>query len=123
VTRPNLTVFTLGGRLRSRTLAEVDSWAARSLAEIHVDVAFLGTNGISIDHGLTTPDPTEAGVKRLMLSAARRRILLADHSKVGLVSLCKHGDLTDIDLLITDAGLPDDQLAALQAAGLDTERT
>jgi DeoR family transcriptional regulator, fructose operon transcriptional repressor len=123
VTRPNLTVFTLGGRVRSRTLAEVDSWAARTLTEIHVDVAFLGTNGISIAHGLTTPDPAEAGIKRLMLTAARRRILLADHSKVGLVSLCKYGDLTDIDLLITDVGLPDDQLAALRAAGLDTERT
>lgn len=122
-TRPNLTVFTLGGRVRGRTLAEVDSWAARTLTEIHVDVAFLGTNGISIDHGLTTPDPAEAGIKRLMLSAARRRILLADHSKVGLVSLCKYGDLTQVDLLITDAGLPDDQLAALRAAGLDTERT
>jgi len=123
VTHPNLTVFTLGGRVRGRTLAEVDSWAARTLSEIHVDVAFLGTNGISIDHGLTTPDPAEAGIKRLMLSAARRRILLADHSKVGLVSLCKYGDLTQVDLLITDAGLPDDQLAALRAAGLDTERT
>jgi DeoR family fructose operon transcriptional repressor len=123
VTRPNLTVFTLGGRVRGRTLAEVDSWAARTLTEIHVDVAFLGTNGISIDHGLTTPDPAEAAIKRLMLSAARRRILLADHRKVGLVSLCKYGDLTQVDLLITDAGLPDDQLAALRAAGLDTERT
>jgi DeoR family fructose operon transcriptional repressor len=123
VTRPNLTVFTLGGRVRSRTLAEVDSWAARTLAEIHVDVAFMGTNGISTTRGLTTPDPAEAGIKRLMLSAARTRILLADHSKLGLVSLCKYGDLADIDLLITDAGLPDDHLAALRAAGPDVERT
>jgi DeoR family fructose operon transcriptional repressor len=58
-----------------------------------------------------------------MLSAARTRILLADHSKLGLVSLCKYGDLADIDLLITDAGLPDDELAALRAAGPDVERT
>ena len=82
-------------------------------ARANVDVAFLGTNGISLDRGLTTPDPVEAATKQLMLSAARRRILLADHSKVGLVSLCKHGELRDIDLLITDAGLPDDQRAAL----------
>jgi DeoR family fructose operon transcriptional repressor len=120
--RPNLTVHTLGGRLRGPTSAEVGPWAERALRDLNVDVAFLGTNGISLDRGLTTPDPAEAGTKRLMLSAARRRILLADHSKVGRVSLCKHGELSDIDLLITDSGLPDEQQAALGAAGLVTER-
>jgi DeoR family fructose operon transcriptional repressor len=119
--RPNLTVHTVGGRLRGSTSAEVGPWADRTLRELNVDVAFLGTNGISLDRGLTTPDPAEAATKQLMLSAARRRILLADHGKVGLVSLCKHGELRDIDLLISDSGLPDDQRAALSAAGLVIE--
>jgi len=121
LSRPQLTVFTLGGRLRSRTMAEVDDWAARALAEINVDVAFLGTNGISLDRGLTTPDPAEAATKRLMLAAAERRVLLADRSKVGAVSGSRHAGLDDIDLFITDDGLPDDQLAGLQAAGLTVE--
>jgi DeoR family fructose operon transcriptional repressor len=123
LTRPLLTVFTLGGRLRSKTFAEVDDWAARSLGEINVDVAFLGTNGISLTRGLTTPDPAEAAIKRLMLSCAQRRILLADHSKVGTVSGVHHGDLHDIDLLITDNGLSDTELTELRAAGLTVERT
>ena len=75
-----------------------------------------------MQRGLTTPDPDEAATKRLMLEAARRRVLLADHSKVGLVSLCKHADLRDVDLLITDTGLTDEQQAELEAAGLPTER-
>jgi DeoR family fructose operon transcriptional repressor len=119
--RPNLTVHTLGGRLRGPTSAEVGPWADRALRELNVDVAFLGTNGISLERGLTTPDPAEAATKQLMLSAARRRILLADHSKVGLVSLCKHGELRDIDLLISDTGLLDDQRVALRATGLVLE--
>jgi DeoR family fructose operon transcriptional repressor len=57
-----------------------------------------------------------------MLASARRRILLADHSKVGAVSLVKHADLSDIDLFITDTGLPDAELRSLQAAGLSVER-
>ena len=61
-TRPLLTVYTLGGRVRAKTFAEVDDWAARALAEINVDVAFLGANGISVHRGLTTPDPSEAAV-------------------------------------------------------------
>ena len=114
-------MFTLGGRVRAKTFAEVDDWAARALAEINVDVAFLGANGIIVDRGLTTPDPAEAAVKRLMLSCAQRRILLADHSKVGVVKGTKHGDLDDIDLLITDAGLADEQLAELLTAGIEVE--
>jgi DeoR family transcriptional regulator, fructose operon transcriptional repressor len=121
IDRPLLTVVTLGGRVRPLTRAEVDDWAARALAEINVDVAFLGANAISVDRGLTTPDPAEAAVKRLMPGSARRRILLADHSKVGEVSLCKHADLSDIDLFITDSGLPAADLAPLRAAGLTVE--
>lgn len=121
--KPNLTVYTLGGRVRNLTLAEVDSWTARSLSEINVDVAFLGTNGISLDRGLTTPDAAEAAVKHLMLRCARRPILLSDHSKIGQVSTHKYGELTDIDLLITDTGITAADDEALGAAGLTTEKT
>jgi DeoR family transcriptional regulator, fructose operon transcriptional repressor len=122
LTRPLLTVFTLGGRVRTTTLAEVDDWAARALAEINVDVAFLGANGISLHRGLTTPDPAEAAVKRRMLACAQRRILLADHSKVGVVSGVQYGHLHDIDLLITDTDLPDEQLTELRDAGITVEQ-
>jgi DeoR family fructose operon transcriptional repressor len=122
LTRPRLTVFTLGGRLRTKTFAEVGDWAARALSEINVDVAFLGTNGISIERGLTTPDPAEAAVKRLMLGCATKRILLADHSKFGIVKGTKHGDLADIDILISDTGLADDHYAQLRTTGIEVER-
>lgn len=117
VTRPNLTVYTIGGRLRGRTLATVEGWATQALAEINADVAFLGTNAISVGRGLTTPDPAEAAVKHLMLSCAQQRILLADSSKIGKISLCRHADLSDIDILITDTGITEADAAALRAAG------
>lgn len=113
VKRPLLTVFTLGGRVRRTTTAEVDDWACRALAEVNVDVAFLGANGISPDRGLTTPDPAEAAVKRRMLACARRRILLADHTKVGHVRGVQYASVADIDLLITDTGVTPEQQARL----------
>jgi DeoR family transcriptional regulator, fructose operon transcriptional repressor len=122
LTRPLLTVYTLGGRVRPTTFAEVDDWAARALAEINVDVAFLGANGISARRGLTTPDQAEAATKRRMLSCADRRILLADHSKVGAVSGVQYGTLKDIDLVITDSGMTEPQLAELKSAGVGVER-
>lgn len=118
VSRPRLTVHTLGGRIRGVTLAEVGDWAMRALSELKVDVAFLGTNGFSFERGLTTPDESEAMVKRLTYAAGRRRVLLADHSKIGHVSLLKYGDASDVDLLITDAGLPDDEARWLKEKGV-----
>ena len=121
--KANVTVYTLGGRVRSATLAEVDSWAIRTLTEINVDVAFLGANGISLDRGLTTPDPAEAAIKRLMLGRARERILLADHSKIGQVATHKYGDLGDIDVLITDTGVDSTDEKAFRTAGVTMEKT
>jgi DeoR family fructose operon transcriptional repressor len=118
---PFLTVYTLGGRLRATTLAEVDDWAHRSLREICVDVAFLGANALSFTRGLMTPDPAEAATKRAMLSAASQRILLVDHSKMNSVSLCKHADLSDIDILITDSGIDPADLRILRRRGVEVE--
>jgi DeoR family fructose operon transcriptional repressor len=122
LTRPRLTVYTLGGRLRAKTCAEVGSWALRALAEVNVDVAFLGTNGISTTRGLTTPDPEEAAAKKAMLECAAKRVLLADHSKFGVVKGTKHADLSDIDVVITDSSLPDDAQAQLHSAGVQVVR-
>jgi len=102
-TRPKFTVLIVGGRVRRRTLAAVDDWALRDLTGARVDVAFLGTNGFSVAGGLTTPDVAEAAVKRAALSIGRRTVLLADHSKLGVVSLCRYGDVSDVDLLVTDS--------------------
>jgi DeoR family fructose operon transcriptional repressor len=115
--RPNLTVITLGGRIRGRTLAAVDPPAVGMLRDLYVDVAFLGTNGVSVARGLTTPDPAEAAVKRAMLAAARERVLLADHTKVGVAQFARFGAVADLDVLVTDSGLDERAAAELEAAG------
>jgi hypothetical protein len=72
-TRSNLNVLLLGGRVRGKTLAAVDDWALRPLADLYVDVAFLGTNGCSVERGLTTPDPAEAAAVPPADRGRRRR--------------------------------------------------
>lgn len=116
--RPNLNVLLLGGRLRARTLATVEDWALRALADLYVDVAFLGTNGCSVRRGLTTPDPAEASVKRAMIAAARRAVLLADHTKLGNDHFARFGSLTDLDLIVTDSGVEDGLAVELESAGV-----
>ena len=116
--RPHLTVLLLGGRVRGRTLATVDDWALRPLAEMCVDVAFMGANGCSVERGMTTPDPAEAAVKRAMIGAARRVVLLADHTKIGNDYLARFGTLADLDLLITDSGLAEELAVEMESTGL-----
>jgi DeoR family transcriptional regulator, fructose operon transcriptional repressor len=120
--RPNLTVLMVGGRVRGRTLAAVDDWALAPLATLCVDVAFMATNGVSTARGLTTPDIAEAAVKRAMIGAARRTVLLADHTKVGNDCMARFADLADVDVLITDAGLDEETASAFGQAGLRVVR-
>jgi DeoR family fructose operon transcriptional repressor len=115
--RPNLTLYLVGGRIRGLTLAGVGEWPVRALADVFVDVAFIGTNGLSLQRGLTTPDPTEAAVKRAMMGAARRSVVLADHTKIGTDLFAHVAPIDDVDTVITDAGLDDETAADLEAAG------
>ncbi|OLL74744.1 Transcriptional repressor of the fructose operon, DeoR family [Pseudonocardia sp. Ae168_Ps1] len=115
--RPNVHLRLLGGRVRGTTLATVDDWANSVLADLVVDVAFLGTNSFSPTRGLTTPDPDEGATKRAMLRAARRSVVLADASKFGADQFVRFGTPAEIDTLITDTGLDPADAAALEAAG------
>ncbi len=104
-TAPNMTVLLLGGRVRGRTLATVGHWTARMLAGFVVDLAYIGANGVSRDHGLTTPDPAVAEVKSQAIRSAHRRILIGVHTKFGISSFCRFAEISDFELIITDTGL------------------
>jgi DeoR family fructose operon transcriptional repressor len=121
-TRANLSVIMLGGRVRGRTLATVDDWALRPLSQLHVDVAFMATNGCSVAKGLTTPDPAEAAIKRAMVTAAERSVLLADHTKFTNTYLASFAELNEIDVVITDTGLDLALAAELSATGPEVVR-
>lgn len=96
-----------GGRVRRSTQACVGPAAVAWFDRLRVDVAFLGANGLSLEHGLSTPDADEAAVKAAMVRAARRVVLLADADKIGVETTCRFAHLGDIDVLVTDAALPD----------------
>lgn len=115
---PLVTVIVVGGRLRPRTLANVDDLAVATLRNLRADVAFVATNGLS-GRGCSTPDPAEAAVKRALVAAADRVVLLADRSKLGSEHFVRFAELGDLDVVITDSGAEPEDLVALKAAGAD----
>jgi DeoR family fructose operon transcriptional repressor len=116
--RPNVSLLMLGGRVRGHTLGTVEHWATRMLDDLLIDLAFLGTNGISVERGLTTPDPAVAAVKSAAVAAARRRILLADRSKFGVDSFCRFARVQDLEAIVTDSGLDARESLAYEALGV-----
>lgn len=121
--RKDLTVHIVGGRLRGRTLTTVDEVALAFLRTVHLDVVFLGTNGFSIERGMTTPDSAEAAVKRAFVAAARQRVLLTDHTKFGLDHFAHVADLAEIDVIVSDSALSDEAVSEIEAAGPKVVRT
>ncbi|ANI42546.1 DeoR/GlpR family DNA-binding transcription regulator [Mycolicibacterium vaccae] len=113
----SVTVLLLGGRMRGRTLATVDHWAVDMLNSLVIDVAYLGTNGISLDHGLTTPDPAVAAVKGTAVRVARRPVLVAAHSKFGESSFCRFARIGDFEAIVTGQELGAEEARRYEALG------
>ncbi len=116
---PHIDLFLLPGKVRATTHAAVGADTVAALSDLRADVSFLATNGISTDHGLTTPDREEAATKRGIAGAGRRTVVLADSTKFGVEASMRFAVLSEIDVLITDSGISDNDAAALAAADVE----
>jgi DeoR/GlpR family transcriptional regulator of sugar metabolism len=103
--RPDQTVVLTGG-VRTPSDALAGPVAEAAVTSLNVDVLFLGVHGMSPRTGFTTPNLMEAGIDRLLVSAARRLVVLADHTKWETVGIATIARLEDADVVVTDAGLP-----------------
>lgn len=111
---PGASLSLIGGRVRGLTAAAVGADTVAAIGLLRPDVAFIGTNGVAAGFGLSTPDPDEAAVKRAIVRAAQRVVVVADADKLGAELLVGFAPLSDIDVLVTDAA-PDGELASALA--------
>src|SRR5205085_9688434 len=103
---PEIDVIVTGGHLRGTTYALVGSLAEENLRGLHVNKLFLGGNGLTVEHGLTTPDLSVATTDRALLRSAERVIVIVDHSKIGRATLCQTAPIEHIHVVVTDSGIP-----------------
>jgi DeoR family transcriptional regulator of aga operon len=115
---PRFTVVVTGGTLRPKQHSLVHPLAGSMLDEVHVDLAFIGCNGVDPVHGVTNANLPEASVKSLMMRAAARSIVVADAAKLGEVHLGRIAAIDAFDGLVTDAAAPTPIVAELVDAGL-----
>ncbi|MDR3735675.1 MAG: DeoR/GlpR family DNA-binding transcription regulator [Acidobacteriaceae bacterium] len=120
--RKDIHVFVTGGHLRGDWFSLVGPAAVASMSGVFADVLFVGVNGINAEHGLTCFNDDEVDINRCMVRQAKRKIAVADHSKLGVVANWLICPTDVIDMLITDNGATDKMIAPFIAQGIDVRR-
>ena len=95
------TAFVISGQLKKSTAAIIGTYAVESLQSYNFTKGFFGTNGISLQAGFSTPDPTEACVKKTAIKHCQQAYILADSTKFDQITPITFANLKDA-VIITD---------------------
>ena len=99
----NVNVVQLGGTVHKKSLSVLGEEASRSLDDCICSKLFFGVDGIDLEHGIPTS----------------QNIVLADSSKFGQRGFGRICALEDIDVIITDDGIPEQMVTSVEEAGVD----
>jgi len=116
---PALHITFVGGIFRPEAESMVGPMAVQHLEQFHVKTAFIGTDGLSLENGLTTHMMEATEVVRAMHRRSDRTVLLVDSSKWGHSGFARILPLEDVDTLVTDADLPDAARKEINALGIE----
>ena len=106
-----------GGEARPGELSMVGDLAQRAYRELHVDKAFVGIGGVSLEDGLTEYNLEDALVKRELLHSANQVYLLADSSKFGRTTFASVGRIDQVSAFITDSMVAPEMIREITALG------
>ena len=116
---PRIKVIVPGGILRRNSLSLVGEQAADTLRNFYCDKCFIGADGIDIERGLLTTNVEEAHLMRINIRNAKKVIALVDSSKFQPKGIMTVASLDDVDMIITDRGIPDEKRKQLNALNIE----
>jgi DeoR/GlpR family transcriptional regulator of sugar metabolism len=111
-------IYLSGGYVRKESFSLVGEVAESTVSRFRANKAILGIDGISIEQGLTTFNFLEAGVKKQMIAANQKLIIVADHSKIGKVCLVPVAPIEKVSYLVTDSNAPKHIIKAIEEKGI-----
>ncbi len=115
--RKDINVFVTGGALRGTWFSLVGPTAIQYMSKVNIDTLFIGVNGIEALHGLTCYNTDEAELNRVMVQQARRKIVVADRSKFGVVASWVIASSSVIDVIVTDTDVPEELIRPFRERG------
>ncbi|WP_098407112.1 DeoR/GlpR family DNA-binding transcription regulator [Paramicrobacterium agarici] len=114
---PRMRVFTVGGEVRSSSQEAVGPSAETFLLDYHIDVSFIGVDGVDGSTGCTNYDQVGAKVNSTMMKQSRKTVVLADATKIGRIALASLCPMNAVSVLITDTRAPDSAVESIEAHG------
>ena len=108
-----------GGIVRPRELSMVGSISEQVYKQFHVDKAFIGIGGISLEDGLTEYNIEDTQIKKMLLRSAREKIILADGSKFGVTTFASVAPLNAANRIVTDPSAPVELVQQIRQSGVD----
>ncbi|ENM3847955.1 DeoR family transcriptional regulator [Vibrio cholerae] len=115
----NIEVIVTGGLMRKNSYSLHGDSGESLLGQFRFNKLFLGVDGFDKLAGVTTPHAGEASINRRMVDAAQIVIAVTDSSKFNRQSFCLIARPEQLDMLITDSGIPEDYRRELTAMGVD----
>ncbi len=113
-----LRIIVTGGELRGETFELVGPLAEPAVAQLHLDLMFVGVDGLSIEGGLTTHNPIEARIDQFLIERSNQVIVVADHTKLGRKTFAQIAAVDVVHTLITDTGADPRMVSDLERVGM-----
>ncbi|MFD2742490.1 MULTISPECIES: DeoR/GlpR family DNA-binding transcription regulator [Sphingobacterium] len=114
----NVEILQLGGLLRKSSTSVAGLYAESILSDFYCSKLFMGVDGIDVEYGLTTTNAQEAHLNRKMMNVAQKTIVLADSSKFGKRGFGRICPAEEVDVVITDPGIPEKSAMELEKMGI-----
>lgn len=115
----NISLHLPEGKVDNKACSLVGTQAEHSLKKYNTRIAFLGVDGITLEQGLMNNSYEANIIAQIMLNNGQTRVILADSSKFGEVGMIKFCDFKDIDILISDSGIPKEYEEAIKKEGVE----
>jgi DeoR/GlpR family transcriptional regulator of sugar metabolism len=119
VEEPGITLMIAGGIARAGERSLIGPMAEHSFDDLSFDTLFLTVGGLDLQHGLSEYNLDDAAVKRAAFASARRRIAVADSSKLGRAAFARIAALERLDVLVTDSQAPPALVEAIRGVGVE----
>ena len=116
---PDIELVLPGGVVRRNYRSLVGMFAEDALRRLRADIAFLGTSGIDADLAVWDTTMIEVPIKRAMIAASQRTVLLADAAKFDMDAMVRVCDASELDAIVTDERVPAKRRRALHRAGVE----
>lgn len=114
----NIQLMMTGGTLRRKSQSFFGRQAEDALLRFNFDKLFLGVDGLDFRVGITTHFESEASLNQRMCEVANQVIAVTDSSKFNRAGVHKICGLDELDVLVTDSGIPDAFADTLQNCGV-----